>query len=61
MQILTRYRMHILSRFRTARGLGRAGIAGERAAERGGRDGEVVTSQSLMYRSGSEGRIGEER
>ena len=53
--------MDILEHFRTARGLGRAGIAGERAAERGGRDGGVVRSHTLMYRSGSEGRLGEGR
>ena len=32
-----------------------------RVAERGGQDDEVVRFHSLMYRSGSEGGIGEER
>ena len=54
-------RMHILSRFGTGEGLGSAGIASVRVAERGGRDGEVVSSHTLMYRSGSEGGNGEER
>ena len=53
--------MDILEHFQTARGLGPAGTANVWVAERGGRDGEVVSFHSLMYRSGSEGRIGEER
>ena len=53
--------MDILSRFETDEGLGPAAIASVRVAERGGRDGEVVRSHTLMYRSGSEGRNGEER
>ena len=53
--------MDILSRFQTGQGLGPAAIARVRVAERGGRDGEVVSSHTLMYRSGAEGRNGEER
>ena len=54
-------RIYIRSHFRTARGLDRAAIASVRVAERGGRHGDVVSSHTLMYRSGSEGRIGEGR
>ena len=53
--------MDIVSRFETGEGLGPAAIARVRVAERGGRDGEVVSFHTLMYRSGSEGRLGEER
>ena len=56
-----RYRIHIRSRFETGEGRGPAGIARVRVAERGGRDGEVVRSHTLMYRFGSEGRIHEGR
>ena len=49
-------RIDIRKYFRTARGLGRAGIGGKKAPERAGRINEVVRSQSVMYRSRSEGR-----
>ena len=44
-----------------ARGLGRAGMAGEKAPSRAGRIGALVTSWSVRYRSGSEGRFREGR
>ena len=53
--------MHIVSRFETGEGRRPAGIASVWVAERGGRDGEVVSSHTLMYRSGSEGWNGEGR
>ena len=53
--------LFILSRFRTGQSLGPAAIASVRVAEREGRDGEVVSLHTLMYRLGSEGRNGEER
>ena len=56
-----RSRMDIVEHFRTTQGRRPAGFASVRVAERGGRDGEVVSSHTLMYRSGSEGRNGEER
>ena len=55
------YRIDILSRFRTGQGLGPAAIAGDTDRERGGRHTAVVSSHTLMYRSGSEGRLGEGR
>ena len=50
-----------MSHFGTGEGRGPAGIASVWVAERGGRDGEVVSFHTLMYRSGSEGRLGEGR